>query len=85
MNGRRIPKDWQTDVAGMGEGRARARLLRRLEKLARYFAKTPLVDEEKTREIILDGFADAATEWESRPLSELLDSMPDADGHQHRA
>lgn len=77
---RGVPEQWRHEVRrrfpvigdDRTERRARRFLIRRLDRLARYFERTPLVDSEETRRLIIDQLVEIAEEWEKASLAGLV-------------
>ena len=74
LNGSQVPEDWVTEAMRRGKSGERGRrfLLRRLKMLRRYFERSPLVDGEDTRRILLEALDEARDVWAEEPADELL-------------
>lgn len=64
----KVPEQWQSHIEkrGLTEEQARRYLLRRTDKLIQYFRTSKLVEDEATREHLLEKLRESRKEWEKR-------------------
>jgi hypothetical protein len=76
-----VPEDWVEEALRKGRTGERARrfLLGRLRTLRRYFERSPLVDGEDTRRILLQALDEAREEWSEAAPDELLQRRENRD------
>jgi hypothetical protein len=74
LDNSQVPEDWVEEAISKGKSAERARrfLLKRLSALRRYFERSPLVDGEDTRRILLDALDEARDIWAQTSADELL-------------
>lgn len=87
---RRPPEEWRADVANRflggvvtaadvaGREKARAALIRRLERVESYFARSPVVADEQTRAQILGNLEEIREEWQESDVAQLLSATPES-------
>jgi hypothetical protein len=74
LDSTQVPEDWVEEAVRKGRSGERARrfFLRRLRVLRRYFERSPLVDGEDTRRILLEALDEARDAWAQADPRELL-------------
>ena len=68
----RFPGIATGEVSAAHERGVRRRLLRELRRLQRYFEKSPLVDSEDTRQVLIAQLRDVRERWQSASVGDLL-------------
>jgi hypothetical protein len=68
----RPPQAWLEGLPPSSPERARRRLLRELRRLQKYFERSPLVDTEETRHVLVGQLKEVGDKWKAAPAAEVL-------------
>jgi len=73
LNRKVIPAAWLDEVRHLRPEEGRKRLLKRLSTLTEFFQNAPVVADEATRQLLLDGLTAKREEWSRADWEKLSD------------
>ncbi len=73
LNGKALPPAWLDEVRGLAPESGRKKLLKRLHVLTEFFRNAPVVADEETRQVMLDGLAAVRDKWTKADWEKLTD------------
>ena len=71
LNENTIPAAWLDEVRDLHPEEGRKRLLKRLSTLTEFFQNAPVVADETSRQVLLDGLAVKRNEWSQADWEKL--------------
>ena len=71
LNSRAIPPAWLAEVRGMAPDAGRKKLLEHLRVLTEFFRTAPVVADDMTRKVLLEGLTGVRDEWAKADWEEL--------------